>query len=52
MTLEPLLQASLAIQIHALAAVLAFLLGGMILFRKKGDRLHRMGAPDGLGTGF
>jgi uncharacterized membrane protein len=43
MTLEPLLEASLAIQMHAAAAVLAFLLGGMILFRKKGDRLHRMG---------
>jgi len=43
MTLEPLLQASAAIQIHALAAVLAFVLGGMILFRRKGDRLHRLG---------
>ena len=43
MTLQPLLEASLAIQLHAAAAVLAFLLGGMILFRRKGDRLHRMG---------
>lgn len=43
MTLQPLLEASAAIQIHAAAAILAFLLGGMILFRRKGDRLHRMG---------
>lgn len=43
MTFQPLLEASTAIQIHTAAAVLAFLLGGMILFRKKGDRLHRMG---------
>lgn len=43
MTLQPLLDASLAIQIHALAAILAFVLGGMILFRRKGDRAHRMG---------
>jgi uncharacterized membrane protein len=43
MNFEPLLDASPAIQLHALAAVLAFLLGGMVLFRRKGDRLHRMG---------
>lgn len=43
MTFEPLLDASAAIQIHAAAAVLAFLLGGIVLFRRKGDRLHRMG---------
>ena len=43
MTLEPLLNASLAIQLHALAAVLALLLGGLVLFRRKGDRLHRLG---------
>ena len=43
MTLQPLLDASLAIQIHVVAAVLAFVLGGMVLFRRKGDRLHRLG---------
>ena len=43
MTLQPLLDASLAIQLHAVAAVLAFVLGGMILFGTKGDRLHRLG---------
>jgi uncharacterized membrane protein len=43
MTLQPLLEASPAIQIHAFAAVLAFLLGAMVIFRRKGDRLHRVG---------
>ncbi|QDZ00737.1 DUF2306 domain-containing protein [Nitratireductor mangrovi] len=43
MTFEPLFHASPAIQIHALAAILAFLLGGLVLFRRKGDRLHRIG---------
>lgn len=43
MTLEPLLSASLAVQIHVAAAVAAFFLGGLVLFRRKGDRLHRMG---------
>ena len=43
MILQPLLEASPAIQIHAYAATLAFLLGGAILFRRKGDRTHRMG---------
>lgn len=43
MTLQPLIDASPAIQLHAVAAALAFVLGGMILFRTKGDRLHRMG---------
>lgn len=43
MTLEPLLAASITIQLHALAAVLAFALGGFVLFRRKGDRLHRIG---------
>jgi len=33
--------ASLAIQIHMVAAILAFLLGGYVLVRRKGDRLHR-----------
>ncbi len=43
MTLQPLLDASLAIQIHVVAAVLAFMLGAIVLFRRKGDRLHRLG---------
>jgi len=43
MTLEPLANAPFAIQIHVLAAFLAFGLGGIVLFRKKGDRLHRLG---------
>jgi len=43
MDFTPLLSASPAIQIHTLAAVLAFGLGGFVLFRRKGDRLHRIG---------
>jgi uncharacterized membrane protein len=43
MDFEPLLQASPAIRLHAAAAVAAFLLGGIVLFRRKGDRLHRIG---------
>ena len=43
MTFEPLMQATLAIQLHTLAAILAFFLGGVVLFRRKGDRLHRLG---------
>jgi uncharacterized membrane protein len=43
MDFTPLLTASPAIQIHAVAAILAFGLGGFVLFRRKGDRLHRMG---------
>jgi uncharacterized membrane protein len=39
-TLEPLISASPAIQIHAAAAVAAFLLGGVLLFRRKGGRVH------------
>jgi uncharacterized membrane protein len=40
MTLEPLLTASPAIQIHAAAAIAAFVLGGVVLFRRKGGRVH------------
>jgi uncharacterized membrane protein len=36
-----LLQASFAIQIHTAAAVLAFLLGGWLLLRRKGTGPHR-----------
>jgi uncharacterized membrane protein len=40
MTLEPLLSASPAIQIHAAAAIAAFVLGGVVLFRRKGGKIH------------
>lgn len=40
MTLEPLLTASPAIQIHAAAAIAAFVLGGVVLFRRKGGKIH------------
>src|SRR5690606_41460331 len=43
MGFTPLLSATPAIQIDSLAAVLAFGLGGFVLFRRKGDRLHRIG---------
>jgi uncharacterized membrane protein len=43
MNFQPLLDASPAIQIHAYAAIAALLLGGFVLFRPKGDRLHRIG---------
>ncbi len=41
MTLQPLLDASPVIQIHAFCAMAAFLLGAIVLFRRKGDRPHR-----------
>ena len=40
MTLQPLLDASPVIQIHAYAAIMAFVTGGAVLFNKKGDRRH------------
>lgn len=40
MTLEPLINASPAIQIHVAAAVVAFGVGGVVLFRRKGGRFH------------
>jgi len=40
MTLQPLLSASPAIQIHAAAAIAAFVLGGVVLFRRKGGKVH------------
>lgn len=43
MTLQPLIDTTFAIQLHVMTAILAFFLGGMILFRRKGDRLHRIG---------
>ncbi len=41
MSLDPLLQASPVIQIHAIAAIAAFAIGGVVLFRKKGTRTHK-----------
>lgn len=42
MTLEPLFQASPAIQVHAFSAVAAFGLGAVVLFRRKGGFVHRL----------
>jgi uncharacterized membrane protein len=41
MSLVPLLHASPVIQIHAILALLALLLGTVQLFRRKGDAIHR-----------
>lgn len=41
MNLALLTQTSPAIQIHLIAAVLAFAVGAYVLIRRKGDRLHR-----------
>ena len=41
MSLRPFFEASLVIQIHEIAAVLAFLLGAMVLWRRKGNASHR-----------
>ncbi|MCB1459253.1 MAG: DUF2306 domain-containing protein [Nitratireductor sp.] len=42
MNLQPLFNASPAIQIHAVSAIVAFVLGGLILFRRKGGSIHRL----------
>lgn len=42
MSLDPLLEADLAIQIHAFSAIAAFALGAFVLWRRKGTRLHRV----------
>ncbi|WP_394688328.1 DUF6622 family protein [Hoeflea sp.] len=42
MTLDPLLHAGPAIQIHALAVIPAALIGGYVLWAKKGTWLHRL----------
>lgn len=49
MNLQPLLDASPAIQIHVAAAIAAFVLGGVVLFRRKGDRPHRLGGRAWVG---
>ncbi len=41
-SLTPLLQASFAIQIHAVSAILAMVLGAVVLFRRKGTRTHKL----------
>jgi uncharacterized membrane protein len=41
MTLAPLLDAPLTVQAHALAAILALLLGPVALWRRRRDALHR-----------
>jgi uncharacterized membrane protein len=41
MTLQPLLDASPVIQIHAFAAIAALFLGALVLFRRKGTPAHR-----------
>jgi uncharacterized membrane protein len=41
LSLEPLLNVSPVIQIHAAAAILALLVGALVLFRRKGDATHR-----------
>lgn len=41
MSLDPILAAPLIIQVHAAGATAAFVLGGLILFRPKGDGPHR-----------
>ena len=42
MTLDPLLNVRLAIWIHAIPAIAAFLVGGVQFFLPKGTRLHRL----------
>ena len=41
MTLQPLLEASLAIQIHVVTALAALILGAVVLWRRKGTAGHR-----------
>ena len=41
MSLSPLLSAPPAIQIHAFAAMAAFLIGAFVLWRRKGTPLHK-----------
>lgn len=42
MSLDPLLSAPLAIQLHASCAILAMALGALVLFRRKGTPSHKL----------
>ena len=42
MTLDPLLSAPIAIQIHAASATMAIALGAVVLFKRKGTPTHRL----------
>lgn len=42
MSLQPLLDASPAIQIHAFAAIIAFVIGPLILISRKGNTRHKV----------
>lgn len=41
MNINPFYDASLPIQIHLVTAVAAFILGSLVLWRRKGNRLHK-----------
>lgn len=41
MSLDPLLEAPLAVQIHAFSAIAAVTLGALVLFRRKGTPSHK-----------
>lgn len=41
LTLQPFFEASLAIQIHMIAAVAAFFLGAAVLWKRKGNATHK-----------
>lgn len=41
MSLTPLIDAPLQVQVHAVAAIAALLLGAMVLFRRRGTPLHK-----------
>lgn len=41
MSLDPLLEADIGVQIHAFSAIAAFALGSFVLWRRKGTRLHK-----------
>jgi uncharacterized membrane protein len=41
MTLDPLVDAPLAVQIHVFTVIPAAFLGALLLYRSKGMRLHR-----------
>ncbi|WJY21573.1 DUF2306 domain-containing protein [Fontisubflavum oceani] len=42
MTLEPILSAPAAVQLHMMAAVVSIALGPFAIYRRRRDRLHRM----------